>query len=215
MRGLSAVRSSLSSTHACGKSEKLPSWLLGIESLDYDIRESSVFHRELQEQGPRSRTLRKVAQWGVCAAIGCTTGIVAFLVDFIGVWVVKGKQRAAATGDSWAQTAAIYVAVSAALVAVSAALVVWVSPVAGGSGISEVKAYLQGVRVPMLLRTTTLVAKMVGVLCSVSGGLLVGKEGPMIHAGAIIAAGVSQGSSKTCNIKTPFLKRFRNDHDKV
>ena len=36
----------------------------------------------------------------------------------------------------------------------------------------------------------------------------------MIHAGAIIAGGFSQGSSKTFKCRTAFLKRFRNDHDK-
>ena len=65
-----------------------------------------------------------------------------------------------------------------------------------------------------MLRITTLACKSVGVLCSVSAGLVCGKEGPMIHAGAIIGAGVSQGSSKTIHLRTMLLKRFRNDHDK-
>ena len=76
------------------------------------------------------------------------------------------------------------------------------------------KTYLQGIKVPRLLRTTTLLCKTVGVLFSVGSGLVVGKEGPMIHAGAIVAAGVSQGSSKTFKWRTMWLKRFRNDHDK-
>ena len=74
---------------------------------------------------------------------------------------------------------------------------------------------LQGVRVPRMLRFKTLICKSVGVTASVAGGLVVGKEGPMIHAGAIVAAGLSQGSSKSLSIRTMFLKRFRNDHDKV
>ncbi len=36
----------------------------------------------------------------------------------------------------------------------------------------------------------------------------------MIHTGAIVAAGISQGSSKTFRIRTKWLKRFRNDHEK-
>ena len=36
----------------------------------------------------------------------------------------------------------------------------------------------------------------------------------MIHVGAIIAGGLSQGSSKTLAFHTMLLKRFRNDHDK-
>ena len=140
----------------------------------------------------------------------CTTTLIH------GKWeLAHAASRAAGSPlGSWAAAAATYIAVSCVLVGISAALVLGLSPVAAGSGISEVKAYLQGVRVPRLLRTTTLIAKTCGVLCSVAGGLLVGKEGPMIHAGAIVAAGASQGNSKTCNCRTTWLKRFRNDHDK-
>ena len=36
------------------------------------------------------------------------------------------------------------------------------------------------------MKLRTLVAKATGVLFSVAGNMLVGKEGPMIHSGAII-----------------------------
>jgi len=55
-----------------------------------------------------------------------------------------------------------------------------------------------------MLRTSALVAKAVGVLGSVSGGLIVGKEGPMIHIGAVIAAGLSQVSLYTM-LPSPIL----------
>ena len=73
-----------------------------------------------------------------------------------------------------------------------AALCVYISPQAAGSGIPQVKCYLNGVKIPHLMRIKTLICKASGVVFSVLGGLAVGKEGPMIHSGAIIAAGMSQ-----------------------
>ena len=43
-------------------------------------------------------------------------------------------------------------------------------PVAAGSGIPEIKCYLNGVKIPHVTRVGTLIAKAVGVLFSVAGG---------------------------------------------
>jgi H+/Cl- antiporter ClcA len=66
-----------------------------------------------------------------------------------------------------------------------------------------VKCYLNGVKIPQLMRFKTLICKASGVVFSVMGGLAVGKEGPMIHSGAIIAAGISQ--VRTLKFKHYFL----------
>lgn len=51
----------------------------------------------------------------------------------------------------------------------------YVKPVAAGSGIPQVKCYLNGVKVPRVVRIKTLLVKVVGVVSSVVGGLAVGK----------------------------------------
>ena len=86
-------------------------------------------------------------------------------------------------------------------------------PVAVGSGIPHIKAYLNGISVPKVLRLKSFCCKVVGVVLSVVGGLPVGKEGPMIHAGAIIGGGFSQGMSTTLQFGTNFFRfdRFRTD----
>jgi len=78
------------------------------------------------------------------------------------------------------------------LVAIASSLVCFLEAKAGGSGIPEIKCYLNGVRVPNALKMRTLVAKLFGVLFSVGAGLPVGKEGPMIHCGAIWGGSLSQ-----------------------
>lgn len=75
--------------------------------------------------------------------------------------------------------------------AMIAGICVWIEPVSGGSGIPEVKCYLNGIDLPNVLDIRTLFCKVIGVTASVSAGLPVGKEGPMIHSGAIVASTVA------------------------
>lgn len=66
------------------------------------------------------------------------------------------------------------------------------------------KCFLNGLDIPRLVRFKTLVCKTVGIVFAVSAGLPVGKEGPMVHAGAIVAAEVSQVSIKVVLCCTQF-----------
>lgn len=87
-------------------------------------------------------------------------------------------------------------------------------PTAAGSGVPVVKCYLNGVKVPRVVRIKTLFVKVIGVIASVCGGLAGGKEGPMIQAGSVIAAGISQGKSTTFKKDFGVLRYFRDDHEK-
>ena len=69
-------------------------------------------------------------------------------------------------------------------------------------------------KIPHVVRIKTLICKVVGVVFSVAGGLAVGKEGPMIHTGAVIAAGISQGRSTTFSKDFHMFEMFRTDHEK-
>ena len=64
-----------------------------------------------------------------------------------------------------------------ALALLSSAMCVYYAPKAVGSGIPEVKAYLNGVRVPSFADMNTFLTKIVGTILSVSSGLVVGPEG--------------------------------------
>ena len=48
-------------------------------------------------------------------------------------------------------------------------------PAARGSGIPMVKCYLNGIKIPQVVRIETLLAKMFGVAFAVAGGLACGK----------------------------------------
>lgn len=62
------------------------------------------------------------------------------------------------------------------------------APQAAGAGVTLVMAYLNGNHVPNLLRARTLIAKLIGTICSVSAGFPMGPEGPMVHIGACLAS---------------------------
>lgn len=77
---------------------------------------------------------------------------------------------------------------SCALVSFAVGLVQYWAPQAAGAGVTLVMAYLNGNHVPNLLRGRTLAAKFVGTVCSVSAGLPMGPEGPMVHIGACVGS---------------------------
>lgn len=54
-------------------------------------------------------------------------------------------------------------------------MLIYLQPVALGSGIPQVKCYLNGVKIPRIVRFKTLVVKTIGVITSVVGGLAGGK----------------------------------------
>ncbi len=92
------------------------------------------------------------------------------------------------------------------LFAFIASIFVYFEPVSGGSGIPEIKCFLNGINLPRVVRIKTLICKVVGVTFSVSAGLPVGKEGPMVHSGGVVAAAVSQGRSRFWGMDTSFTK---------
>jgi Voltage gated chloride channel len=79
-------------------------------------------------------------------------------------------------------------------------------PAAGGSGIPALKCILNGVKIPKVVRFKTLVYKVISVIFAVASGLPLGKEGPMIHNGAIVGSGIAQGKSITLGIDTQYLR---------
>jgi chloride channel 7 len=78
-----------------------------------------------------------------------------------------------------------YTAVMFCLVGI-ALICVLMKPAAGGSGLPELIAYLNGVRVRGVLDASTALAKFIGVTFAVASGLAIGPEAPVIHLGALI-----------------------------
>lgn len=192
-----------------------------VEALDYDEIENELYIKEENETSPKQLTVIGIQRWLICIVIGIMTGVVAVIIDisidqlatakmsFLQKYIKSGVQN-----GTLAQPLFMWMGINTGLVAFASLLTTYFAPVAAGSGIPQIKCYLNGVKVPEVVRMKTLFTKVTGIIASVCGGLAVGKEGPMVHSGAVLAAGISQGRSITARLSTPFFTHFRNDREK-
>ncbi|KAF5271224.1 hypothetical protein FQA39_LY08231 [Lamprigera yunnana] len=191
------------------------------ESLDYDICENHLLLDEERKKGCKYITRKNVERWIIFLLIGVCTALIACVIDIAIEQLSQIKYKSLSKCvDKYIIVGKLYIPYflyilyNVVPVFIGATLVAFVEPVAAGSGIPQVKCYLNGVKVPQVVRIKTLIVKSVGVVCSVVGGLAGGKEGPMIHSGAVVAAGISQGKSTTFNLDCKIFKHFREDHEK-
>uniref|UniRef100_A0A667WN99 Chloride voltage-gated channel 6 n=1 Tax=Myripristis murdjan TaxID=586833 RepID=A0A667WN99_9TELE len=139
----------------------------------------------------------EAVRWILVFTIGVTVGLVGMFVDFfvrlfshLKFTLVGNSVEECSEKGCLALSLLELLAFNMSFVFIASVLVL-IEPVAAGSGIPEIKSYLNGVKIPGIVRLRTFICKIVGVLFTVSGGLFVGKEGPMIHSGAIVGAGLS------------------------
>ena len=166
------------------------------ESLNYEFDPVGLDVEPPKSQFYLKKLLRGSLKWSLCLLIGIATAVIAFSVN-VGVeniaglkfWVTLHLMRSSSMFGSYL----IYTIANCLLVWLSTAVVVYYGPAAAGSGIPDVKSFLNGVDVPKVLHPTTLVAKVIGSVGAVSGSLAVGKEGPFVHTGACLAFIISQG----------------------
>ena len=107
-----------------------------------------------------------------------------------------------------------FVGLAVIYIAIATAAVNFVQPAATGSGLPQLKAFLNGVNIPHFLQLDTLAVKVVGVIFSVASGITCGKEGPLVHTGSMIASRTSHLPRVHEILGDPRAKIFRNDFDR-
>jgi chloride channel 7 len=80
-----------------------------------------------------------------------------------------------------------YTAISALLGGLAGLMTNYVGPASAGSGTAELIAYLNGIHYPGFIQLRTLITKIFAMCGAVSSGLMIGKEGPLAHIGAVVA----------------------------
>jgi|TARA_B110001469_G_scaffold41205_1_gene40740 hypothetical protein len=145
--------------------------------------------------------------------IGVVMGFVAFTVDGL-IDKLNAFKYGAVTGliDGGMSDFAVwvtFVGISGTLAGVAGGMCSYVEPLAAGSGIPEMKTYLNGVHLKGLLRLRTVVAKLGGIAFSISAGLIAGKEGPFVHGGGLVGGGLSGTYERLSQIKSlPVLPKL-------
>ncbi|KAL5258787.1 hypothetical protein ACHWQZ_G009296 [Mnemiopsis leidyi] len=183
------------------------------ESVDYFSPHSQIYKEWVAKQPARFEWDR----WVTMGCIGFLVGLTAFVMHQ-GIGLISENMhdlalRQIEIGDimgGWV----ILTGISVLLVILSSAIVVVCCPAAGGSGLPELIAYLNGTNVRRIFSLKTYVVKFISCLLAVGSGMPVGPEGPMIALGGLIGASVSQFKSKVLNIDIALFKRLRNSEDR-
>ncbi|KAL5474896.1 hypothetical protein EMCRGX_G026921 [Ephydatia muelleri] len=196
------------------------------DSLDYDICYNVPYKRMLRGYTKYTYWHTAVMRWVVVGVIGFLTGLVAFLLDLgmRNLLRLKFSVFSRVLDSTLPQGTMVYsflvlLAFNVGFALLSA-IVTAIEPISGGSGVPEIKCYLNGVKVPRVARIGGLVSKAVGVLLSVSAGFFVGQEGPMVYIGSVIGAGLPQLRSllpcvKKFSIPYPYFRQDREKRDFV
>ncbi|KAL5818146.1 hypothetical protein ACOSQ3_022045 [Xanthoceras sorbifolium] len=188
-----------------------------IESLDYEIVENDLFNQDWRSRKKIQIFQYVILKWVFAMLIGLLTGL-AGIFNNIAVENLSGFKLLLTTNlmteHKYFMAFFAFAGCNVVLAAAAAALCTFVAPAAAGSGIPEVKAYLNGVDAYSILAPGTLFVKIFGSVLGVSAGFVVGKEGPMVHTGACIASLLGQGGSRKYHLTWKWLRYFKNDRDR-
>lgn len=189
------------------------------ESKDFDICDSILNKATNSRKSKKEYQVREILCWLLPCVIGIIMGFTAFVVDagiemLVTMRFERTKENIFANGG-FVLPFLVFASFSFAFTCVAGSLVAYVEPLAAGSGIPEIKTYLNGVHLPNLLHAKTFIAKLCGIVFSIGAGLIAGKEGPFVHGGAIVGSGVSGLASRTFGVraKGKYANLFRNDVD--
>ncbi|XP_010541946.1 PREDICTED: putative chloride channel-like protein CLC-g [Tarenaya hassleriana] len=188
-----------------------------IESLDYEIAENDFFKQDWRARGKAQIFQYVFMKWLLCFFLGVIVSLIGFAIN-LAVENLAGVKFVVTSNMMLSRRFGmgflVFTVSNLVLTLFASVITAFVSPAAAGSGIPEVKAYLNGVDAPGIFSFRTLIVKIVGNVSGVSGSLLIGKAGPMVHTGACVASLLGQGGSKRYGLTWKWLRYFKNDRDR-
>ncbi|KAK4388562.1 Chloride channel protein CLC-d [Sesamum angolense] len=189
---------------------------IAVESLDYEVIENCAYRQEQAKRGKIYRAYTILVKWILASLIGTGTALAAVFIN-ISVENFAGWKYSLTFNiiqKSYFAGFLVYMLINLALVLSSAWIITQFAPAAAGSGIPEIKGYLNGIDTHGILLFRTLIGKIFGSIGSVGGGLALGKEGPLVHIGACIASLLGQGGSTKYHLRSRWLQIFTSERDR-
>ena len=179
------------------------------ESLNYERSINRHFLRVEREHYVSSRMQgRKLhgytgvtaLRWVVSIVLGILVGMTAAILESLSRWLTSSRNyllgiEGSHSSISWAYFAA-YIAWNLACVGMAAFVALWWAPECCGSGIPEVIAYLNGVKIEKVFSIEVYIAKAFGTILCYSSGLMIGPEGPLVHLGACAGSLLTIGNTR-------------------
>lgn len=190
------------------------------ESLNYDTSDNvPSFIDNNYHSSSNSYLKLEVKRWFICLLIGIITSVFGLTLGYAVESIMKQKFKWVEMffkhfQGNLAITFSSLIALNCIFCLIAAIMTSLFCPEAAGGGFIEIRSFLNGVKIPKIVRIKTLVVKYLGTIFALCSGLFIGKEGPLIHIGAIIAAGISQGRATSFNINFNIFESFRSDHEK-
>ncbi|KAK4790796.1 hypothetical protein SAY86_031209 [Trapa natans] len=191
--------------------------LCPVESLDYEIAENDFFKQDWRTRGRVQIFQYILMKWLLSLCVGAIVSLIGFfnnltVENIAGIkFLVTSNMMSA---GSYGMAFLVFSISNFVLTLFPAAVTSYICPAAAGSGIPEVKAYLNGVDAPGIFSLGTLVVKIFGSISAVSSSLFIGKAGSMVHTGACVASVFGQGGSKKYHLTWKWLRYFKNDRDR-
>ena len=194
------------------------------DSYKFDGEESKVhFDRRFSLPENHKRNL-KIVHVLMVSLIGSSLGLLAagmnLAVYYIHSWTMSVVQYVTWLPDGTGMEPmqpnvglglAVFLGLHIVIVSGAAALTMW-KPLAANSGLPKLKSFLNGTYLRGgMLSFGTLIAKVIGITLVVASGLPLGKEGPMVHIGAMVAAIVTRfrwpGTGRMLELRLPQPQR--------
>lgn len=148
--------------------------------------------------------------WLLCFCVGLSMGLIAFFLDILVESIIEWRwelTEEVVREHGWGMGMLVIIGISLPLALTAFLLTAFISPAALGSGVAETMGILNGVKYPDFICLKALFVKFFGVAFAVGAGLCAGKEGPLVHMGAVVGCAMPY-------IPFKFARYFRNDFEK-